>query len=78
MPGTAAARLGVDDLFSRGFSADSRHCRIGRTRDGAVYGIVIKVVLFLIGFAVMRYIGRRRWRAMPTLERDALMATQAH
>jgi intracellular septation protein len=40
-----------------------------------VYGIVSKIVLFLIGFAAMRYIGRRRWRAMPTLERDALTAS---
>jgi intracellular septation protein A len=40
-----------------------------------VYGIVSKVALFLIGFAIMRYIGRRRVQAMPTVERDALMAS---
>jgi len=42
-----------------------------------VYGIVSKVSLFLIGFATMRYIGGRRWRAMPTVERDALSASLA-
>ena len=39
-----------------------------------IYGIVSKVVLFLIGFATMRFIGRRRLRAMPAPERDALLA----
>ena len=42
-----------------------------------VYGIVSKVGLFLIGFATMRYIGGRRWRAMPMPERDALTASLA-
>jgi intracellular septation protein len=42
-----------------------------------IYGLVSKLTLFLIGFAVMRYIGRRRWQAMPTLERDALAASLA-
>jgi intracellular septation protein len=42
-----------------------------------IYGIVSKVALFLIGFASMRYIGGRRLRAMPALERDALMASSA-
>lgn len=40
-----------------------------------VYGIVSKVALFLIGFAIMRYVGRRRWQAMPAAEREALMAS---
>jgi intracellular septation protein len=40
-----------------------------------VYGIVSKVVLFLAGFAIMRVIGRRRMRSMPTFERDALVAS---
>lgn len=39
-----------------------------------IYGIVSKTALFLIGFAAMRIIGRRRVRAMPELERDALLA----
>jgi len=39
-----------------------------------IYGIVSKAVLFLIGFAAMRIIGRRRVNAMPTPERDALLA----
>ena len=39
-----------------------------------IYGIVSKAALFLIGFAAMRLIGRRRVRAMPDLERDALLA----
>jgi len=43
-----------------------------------IFGIVSKLGLFLIGFATMRYIGRRRWQAMPTLERDALTASLAH
>jgi intracellular septation protein len=38
-----------------------------------IFGIVSKVTLFLIGFAAMRFIGRRRVRAMPALERDALL-----
>jgi hypothetical protein len=39
-----------------------------------IYGIVSKATLFLIGFAAMRLIGRRRVRAMPELEREALLA----
>lgn len=42
-----------------------------------VYGIVSKVALFLIGFAAMRYIGVRRFRALPTVEREALRASAA-
>jgi intracellular septation protein len=42
-----------------------------------IYGIVSKIALFLIGFASMRYIGGRRVREMPALERDALMASSA-
>jgi intracellular septation protein A len=38
------------------------------------YGIVSKVVVFLGGFAAMRLIARRRVRAMPAVERDALLA----
>ena len=37
------------------------------------FGIVSKVTLFLAGFAAMRFIGRRRVRAMPDFERDALL-----
>ena len=40
-----------------------------------VFGIVSKVTVFLVGFAAMRFIGRRRVRAMPALERDALLAS---
>ena len=39
-----------------------------------IYGIVSKVVVFLSGFAAMRIIARRRITAMPTPERDALLA----
>ena len=39
-----------------------------------IFGIVSKVVVFLAGFAAMRLIGRRRVRAMPAVERDALLA----
>jgi intracellular septation protein A len=38
-----------------------------------VFGIVSKVVVFLAGFAAMRIIGRRRVRAMPAAEREALL-----
>ena len=41
----------------------------------SVYGIASKAALFLIGYATMRYIGVRRWRAMPTLDRDRLTAS---
>jgi len=40
-----------------------------------IFGVVSKVMLFLIGFAAMRFIGRRRVRAMPALERDALLVS---
>jgi intracellular septation protein A len=41
----------------------------------SVFGIVSKLGLFLIGYAVMRTIGGRRVRAMPTIERDGLTAS---
>jgi intracellular septation protein len=41
----------------------------------SVYGIVTKISLFLIQYATMRTIGTRRWKAMPTPERDRLMAS---
>jgi intracellular septation protein A len=37
------------------------------------FGIVSKSALFLVGFAAMRVIAGRRIRAMPPLERDALL-----
>ena len=40
-----------------------------------IYGVVSKLLLFLAGFAVMRFIGRRRVRAMPAPERDALLSS---
>jgi intracellular septation protein len=40
-----------------------------------IFGIMSKVTVFLIGFAAMRFIGRRRVRAMPALERDALLVS---
>jgi hypothetical protein len=39
-----------------------------------VFGIVSKIVLLLIGFGMMRLIGRRRYAAMPESEREKLMA----
>ena len=39
------------------------------------YGIVSKVVVFLAGFAALRLVARRRVRAMPAPERDALLAS---
>jgi intracellular septation protein len=38
-----------------------------------IFGVVSKVVVFLFGFAAMRIVGVRRVRAMPALERDALL-----
>jgi intracellular septation protein len=37
------------------------------------YGIISKVVVFLTGFAALRFVGRRRVLAMPEGERDALL-----
>jgi intracellular septation protein A len=42
-----------------------------------VFGIISKIGLFLIGFATMRFIGRRRYIAMPDSEREALAAFMA-
>ena len=39
-----------------------------------IYGVVSKVVVFVGGFAAMRIIGRRRVRAMPEAERNAVLA----
>jgi len=41
------------------------------------FGIVSKIGLFLIGFAAMRVIGRRRYMAMPESQRAALAASAA-
>ena len=38
-----------------------------------IFGIVSKLTVFVIGFAALRFIGRRRVLAMPELERDALL-----
>ena len=38
-----------------------------------IFGILSKVMLFLMGFAAMRFIGRRRVDVMPAFERDALL-----
>jgi intracellular septation protein len=39
------------------------------------YGIVSKVIVFLIGFAALRLTAGRRIRAMPEPKRDALLAS---
>ena len=46
------------------------------TRYLGAYGSagVSKAALFLIGYGTMRYIGGRRWQAMPIPERDSLTA----
>jgi intracellular septation protein len=41
----------------------------------SAYGVVSKLGLFLIQYAIMRYVGGRRLRAMPALERDGLTAS---
>ncbi|MGA7809930.1 hypothetical protein [Bradyrhizobium sp.] len=40
-----------------------------------ISGIVSKTAMFLMGFAAMRFVGRRRVRAMPAPEREALLAS---
>jgi intracellular septation protein A len=40
-----------------------------------IFGLVSKATLFICGFAAMRVIGGRRVRAMPALERDALLVS---
>ena len=40
-----------------------------------IFGIVSKLLLFLAGFAAMRFIGQRRVHAMPEPEREALLAS---
>jgi intracellular septation protein A len=42
-----------------------------------VFGIVSKIIFFLISFAMMRFIGRRRLQAMPESERQRLTAAIA-
>ena len=45
----------------------------------SIYGIVSKAVVFVAGFAALRIVARRRMRAMPAPERDALLAaTERH
>lgn len=39
-----------------------------------IYGIVSKVIVFLAGFAAIRLTARRRIRAMPEAEREAVLA----
>jgi intracellular septation protein len=43
-----------------------------------IYGIVSKVVVFGTGFAIIRFMTRRRVRAMPESERDALLASTGY
>jgi intracellular septation protein A len=40
-----------------------------------IFGLVSKLTVFLVGFAAMRFIGRRRVLAMPELQRDALLVS---
>src|SRR5262249_49077371 len=42
-----------------------------------LFGIVSKIILFLISFGMMRLIGRRRLAAMPENEREKLIAAAA-
>jgi hypothetical protein len=43
-----------------------------------IFGIVSKLAIFLIGFAAIRFMTRRRVRAMPDPERDALLASTGY
>ncbi|MBV9563674.1 MAG: septation protein IspZ [Bradyrhizobium sp.] len=40
-----------------------------------VFGIVSKAIVFLLGFALLRFVARRRVLAMPPPEREALLAS---
>ncbi len=40
-----------------------------------IFGIVTKALVFVLGFAAIRFVTRRRVRAMPAPERDALLAS---
>jgi intracellular septation protein len=40
-----------------------------------IFGVASKVVVFLFGFAAVRIVAVRRVRAMPALERDALLVS---
>jgi intracellular septation protein A len=42
-----------------------------------VFGIVSKIGLFLVGFSIMRFIGRRRYMSMPESEREVLAVSAA-
>ena len=41
-----------------------------------IFGIVSKIVVFLGGFAAIRFIARRRIRAMPEAQREAVLALE--
>jgi intracellular septation protein A len=43
-----------------------------------IYGIVSKLVVFLTGFAAIRFMTRRRVRALPEAERDALLVSTGY
>ena len=43
-----------------------------------IFGIVSKVTIFLIGFAAIRFMTRRRVRAMPEPEREALLISTGY
>lgn len=43
-----------------------------------LFGLVSKIVVFVSGFLIIRFMTRRRVRAMPETERDALMASTGY
>ena len=43
-----------------------------------IFGIASKLTVFLIGFAAIRAVTKRRVRAMPDFERDALLASTGY
>jgi intracellular septation protein len=43
-----------------------------------IFGIVSKVVVFVTGFAAIRFMTRRRVRAMPAAERETLLASTGY
>ena len=63
-------------------SAGERVCRfqLQRRHMGLVHAalwILSRIALFLVSFAMMRFIGRRRYAAMPESEREALATSAA-
>jgi len=67
------------------FVSDAVNAYVALTRSTAewalvmpIFGIVSKVVVFVTGFAAIRFMTRRRVRAMPAAERETLLASTGY